>query len=401
MNKKSTPATDERLTEQTVQENLTDQTTQSNHVTTIATVVGVIAVFAGLIMSWPQWAPGGLGLSPQQETVTKTTDNTNTSLTIETTITQNAGKTLWDWLELLGVPLSLALLGYLFQDFQKGKEKREEKREKKREKEKEAYFEAEQNQKELLQKQREHEDRELQKFFAYEATQAQIKRDETNAKEDLLQGYFDRISEFLVDRNLFGIAAGIYRLKNNKMIERAEQEQELLDSSVDIIRAMTLAVLRRLGDDQDRKTSVIQFLLEIEIINRLNLSLSGADLRGTDLKKASLPKVNLSGANLTEANLEGANLEDANLEGAELKQAKLKESNLQGANLQRANLEEADLLSAHLENANLQDAHLTGAVLRHAKLDGADLSGANLDQVDLKMVDLDNAELNHTTFGSA
>ena len=59
MKKISTPATEESLTEQTVQENLTDQTTQSNHVTTIATVVGGIAVFAGLIMSWPQWAPGG------------------------------------------------------------------------------------------------------------------------------------------------------------------------------------------------------------------------------------------------------------------------------------------------------------------------------------------------------
>ena len=390
MEKPSTPATEENLTEQTVQETSTEQTTQGNHVTTIATVVGVIVIFSGLIISWPQWAPGGLGLGSQQETVTKTTKSADGEITTETTVTQNAGKTLWDWLELLGAPLSLALIGYLFQDFQKRKEQREKQRE--------AFFESKQKEqeerREELQQQREQKDRELQRFFAHKASQAQIQRDAINAKEDILQGYFDRISEFLVDRNLFGIATDIQRTGKTA-------DQELLDSSVDIIRAMTLAVLRRLGDDKDRKTSVIRFLLEIEIVNRLNLSLSGADLRGTDLKKASLPQVNLSGANMKEAQLEEANLEGANLERAELGKASLKNINLMGANLKRADLKEADLLSAHLENADLQYANLTGAILRHAKLDGTDLSVANLNKVDLKMVDLDNAKLNGTKFGSA
>lgn len=64
-----------------------------------------------------------------------------------------------------------------------------------------------------------------------------------------------------------------------------------------------------MNQDGKRKTSVIQFLIDVKIINHLKNYLKGADLSG-----ANLSDVNLSGANLEKANLEGAN--GANLKGA-------------------------------------------------------------------------------------
>jgi uncharacterized protein YjbI with pentapeptide repeats len=251
---------------------------------------------------WPQ----GWGIGPEKsisvETVEKDAQG-NLTKTVTTT-KHDDGKTLWDWLSVLGVPLSLAILGYWLQMLQQS-------------------------------------------------------RAEALAKEEILQGYFDRLSVLLVDKNLRAIA-----FKGN---QATDEERELLASAMDVIRARTLSILRRFENDPERKGSVMRFLIEADIISKLKL-----DLREVDLSSANLIRADLSGANLIRANLSGANLLSAHLSGSNLILA-----DLSGANLMHADFSDADLSGADLTGANnLEDDQLKTAKLCRTKL----LQGSTLDR---------------------
>jgi uncharacterized protein YjbI with pentapeptide repeats len=202
----------------------------------------------------------------------------------------------------------------------------------------------------------------------------------------------------LVDKNLLAIASKVYasETQENEGQQKSEatlEERELLDSAVNVIRARTLSILRRFENDSERKTDVIRFLIEADIVSKWKLDLSNAnmsgaklcganlrgakmrsvDLRGADLHKADLSSADLEGANLNGAFLREATLEKVNLSEADLSGADLIEAFLRGANLERANLSEADL-----SEANLFGTILTAADLRRAILTESDLRGANV-----------------------
>jgi len=127
-------------------------------------------------------------------------------------------------------------------------------------------------------------------------------------------------------------------------------------------------------------------------------NLSEADLTGADLRSANLSIADLTGANLSKANLTGARLIEANLFAAELGEADLSgallfKANLCGANLYRANLLHAELGSANLSGATLREAQLSGANLITANLTEADLSGADLITSNLVEADITNAKI--------
>jgi uncharacterized protein YjbI with pentapeptide repeats len=211
------------------------------------------------------------------------------------------------------------------------------------------------------------------------------------AKEEVLQVYFDRLSALLVDKNLLAIANNINSEEQEKS-QTTPEEQELLASAVDVIRARTLSILRRFENDEERKTSVIRFLIEADFISKLNLDLSGADLSKAILNGANLSKANLSGANLSLADLSkailiGTDLSKAILIGTNLSEANLSSNStnlsgadLSGANLSRANLFVANLSGADLSGANLSRANFNGANFRKVTLKGADLSWATLSE---------------------
>lgn len=286
-------------------------------------------IIAAITVSKPLLWPDGFGITADKSVTTTVEKDPQGKITktVETTKTDR-GKTLWDWLSLLGVPITLAILGYWLQQIQ---QKRAE---------------------EVAKDQRE------------------LAADET--KEEVLQVYFDRLSVLLVDKNLRAIAAKI----NSEKQENTLEEQELLDSAVDVIRARTLSILRRFENDKERKTSVIRFLIEADFISKLKLNLSHADLSHADLRETDL-----IGADLRDADLIGAYFIRADLRDAKLSHAKLNHANLVGANLGKVNLFLADLIGADLSNANLKDANLSGA----------DLSNANLKDVNLIGADLSNA----------
>lgn len=306
--------------------------------------------------------PGGWGIGKDQSVTTESVESVrkdakgNITKTIKT-IKYDEGKTLWDWLSLLGVPLSLAVLGLWFQWIQQ-KRSVELAHEQRARDEKIA-----------------HELRERDEKVAKE--QRELAAEET--KEEVLQVYFDRLSVLLVDKNLLAIAAKIYASETQEnegqqKIGATLEERELLDSAVHVIRARTLSILRRFENDRERKTSVIQFLIEADIVSKLKLNLRGANLSGVNLSGAFLVEVDLSGVNLSGANLHKAYLTGADLSDTDLTRADLSRAKMKGASLYRANFDGADLSRAYLFGANLSFAHITGADLFAADLKEADLT---------------------------
>jgi uncharacterized protein YjbI with pentapeptide repeats len=369
----------------------------------------VITVVIPKPLLWPQ----GWGIGPEKSITTTSIETVgkdaqgNPIKTVETT-KHDDGKTLWDWLSLLGVPLSLAILGFWLQTLQQNR----------------AVELAE------VQKKRDESFAQEQRDRAEKLAEEQRKIAADEAKEELLQVYFDRLSVLLVDKNLLAIA--------DKGNQATPEEQQLLDSSKNIVSARTLSILRRFENDPEPKASVIRFLIETDFISKLRLNLSRADLstailrfaalsganlgggifRSADLRQsdlstadlsyadfsiAKLSNADLNGANLTNANLRdaelintnfsGADLRHADFDGAKLSSAKLMDANLVFTNFANANLTRANLTNANLTNANLTNADLNIANLTNVNLTNADLSGAHLTNVNLTNADLSGARL--------
>jgi uncharacterized protein YjbI with pentapeptide repeats len=222
--------------------------------------------------------------------------------------------------------------------------------------------------------------------------------------EEALQAYFNQMADLLLKEKLSKLSSEEVR---------------------NVAKVRTLTVLR--GLDAKRKGSVLLFLKDSELIDReavidlngadlsgasiafasltrVNLgdaNLSGANLSGTNLSKSYLGGTNLSGANLSSANLGGADLFEANLSGANLTEAKLSEANVNGADLRRSCLNKADLRKADLSGANLNVGDLVGANLREANLGGAKLLGADLREADLSLADLSGTQIVKTELEKA
>jgi uncharacterized protein YjbI with pentapeptide repeats len=246
------------------------------------------------------------------------------------------GKTVWDLLQLLIVPLALAVIGL--------------------------WFAAQQDAR--------------QQQIETQRAEAERKLAVQRAQDEALQVYLNQMGSLLLGNGL-------------RKSEEGSEERTLA-------RARTLTVLGRL--DTSHKTPVLQFLVEADLVQRVEgrdpiISLTGADLSEADLFEADLSgahldDANLSGAYLRYAILSKAHLDDANLSGAGLRYAILSRANLFFANLFFANLSEAKLSGAVLKGADLSKANLTSANLSGADLSGADLSRADLSEADLRGADL-------------
>ena len=218
------------------------------------------------------------------------------------------------------------------------------------------------------------------------------------AQDEALQAYLDQISKLLLDKQR------PLQLSGKGEVVRT------------VARARTLTALTRL--DGSRKRSVLQFLYESDLVIK---DRAVVDLKGADLSDARLSAAELSTANLSEAALSGARLNAADLRGIDVSEAALSNADLSSANLHEANLSgadllEADLSAANLHEANLIEAELSRAILSSATLHRADLSGAdlrwakllrtnlheaNLSRVDLRWTDLSSANLHKANLDRA
>jgi uncharacterized protein YjbI with pentapeptide repeats len=267
-------------------------------------------------------------------------------LLAETFRAKNTGfetKTLWDWMDLLVIPVVLAVGAFYLNRSERAVERQ-------------------------IAENRANLEREI-------ASDRQ--------KEDALQTYIDRMAELLIDKKL-----------------RTTEIKEVQD----VARTRTITVMR--GMDPRRNSLIIQFLREANLVIDEYSILKGANLEYLDLSNVFLPEIILSTANLDHANLQKAflpfadmqmaslwdtNLQGAILTGVNLQQARLWEANLQEADFREANLQGAELMGANLQGADLKDANLQEAVLRGANLQGADLSNANLQKADMSHVNLQGA----------
>jgi uncharacterized protein YjbI with pentapeptide repeats len=102
------------------------------------------------------------------------------------------------------------------------------------------------------------------------------------------------------------------------------------------------------------------------------------------LHNAQMPNINLRHANLTDADLSGANFGGANFSGAILMGSDLKGANFINADLRGTYLINADLRGASLTLSNLSGSFLIDADLRDTDLRFANFKGADLRGVDLR-----------------
>ena len=232
-------------------------------------------------------------------------------------------KTLWDWMELLIIPVVLAGGAILLNRSERALERKTA------------------------------EDR------------ARLERDlaTDRQREAALQTYFDRMSELLLKE----------KLRTTKKVEVR-----------DVARTRTLSIMRVL--DTKRNEMVIQFLREAGLITDENsifirAIMNGINLEGLNLKGVNLKGANLEGANFQSARLEGANLEYTILERAILKDANLGWANLAGADLSNASLEDAYLAHANLQAAEMWEANLQGTVMWGANLKSAEVTPEQLAKV--------------------
>src|SRR5215208_2203937 len=231
------------------------------------------------------------------------------------------GKTVWNWLELLIVPLALAVIGLAFSVQQDARQQR-------------------------VENQRAEAEREL-------AVQ--------RAQDETLQAYLDQMSTLMLEKDL----------------RNSDEDSEVRT----LARARTLTVLKRL--DASRRAEIMQFLLEADLVRRVGGSAPVIELESAHLRDTSLVVANLSGAALKLARLSGANLLYADLSEADLRDADLRGANLNIARLRGADLRNADLTDANLRGADLRGAELRGAVLREANLrDAKGVTKNELDQAE-------------------
>ena len=280
-------------------------------------------------------------------------------------------KSLWDWMQLLIIPLVLAIGGFL-----------------------------------------------------YNRSHDQSERDNTidSQREATLQAYLDRMSELLQTHTLESE-------RNVLLIAQARTEAVLrtLDSAriASLLRFLSRAGLINLKIGNDLRGFDLSGVdlnginLENVYLQRTNLSsaelnnahlsnaqLAFAKLNNAELDHADLKNASMGGAHLNNAVLWGANLCKVKLFGADLRNANLGEANLSGADLSNADLSKAcfwkaDLRGANLKGANLENADLDSALLENAVLTEANLRGTDLSNVDLRKVVVTKEQLSKAKFDTA
>src|SRR5215212_7121561 len=167
------------------------------------------------------------------------------------TLREFGGQTVWAWLHLLSalaIPVVLAAAGL--------------------------WFTAQQDQRQQeIEGQRAKQAQKIEDQRAKAERKLAVQR----AQDEALQAYLDQMGTLLLERDL----------RSSTKDNTTEDSQEART----LARARTLTVLSRL--DPSRKTAVMQFLVEADLVQRVD---------GSD------PIISLRGANLRFAKLSGANL---------------------------------------------------------------------------------------------
>ena len=200
-------------------------------------------------------------------------------------------KTLWDWMGLLIVPATLGIGAFLLGKWQTDNERK-------------------------------------------------ITRD--NQRQAMLETYFDKMADLLLDDNL-----------------RTSESGDVHS----IARTRTLILFRQL--DGIRKGDALQFLYEAGLISGSEpvVQIIGLNLDGADLSGASIIGINLVGTTCTNTNFKDANLSEAILTGC-----LFNDSEMQAVNFSGALLDQAIFLGCNLVGAQFSEASLNMASFKNSSV---------------------------------
>jgi uncharacterized protein YjbI with pentapeptide repeats len=255
-----------------------------------------------------------------------------------------ADKTLWDWLDLLVVPVVLGVGGYL---------------------------------------------------FTRTENRSSLAIAEQRAQDETLQGYIDQMSQLMIEQGLRGTSTTddvsvSARARTLTVLRRLDGDR----------KASLLRFLHEAGLIDEGKTIIELGDADLSETNLFTPGI-GSVMRRATLKKAALAGVDLSHANLTLVVLTGSDLSGAELSNVMARGVHLEQTDLTDAAMLEADLVGAWLVGARLTGANMKWAVLRSANLRDAKLgntSGDPLKSALLVDADLSRADLTNADLTNVSF---
>jgi uncharacterized protein YjbI with pentapeptide repeats len=233
------------------------------------------------------------------------------------------GKTLWDWYQLLIIPVVLVVGGFLLN-------------------------------------------------FATSRTERGIALDKQ--REDVLQAYIDSMSQLLLEKNIRELtpehdeARKIARVRTLAVLPRLDGRRKR--SVLQFLKECNLILAGN---------SIVDLSgADMRNANLHQLDLTVADLSGAYVQDADLGRASLAGADLSKANMIHANLSGANLLGIYLSRAMLFGAKLTGADLTRANLQGAILQTILMDDDGRKVELLDEPNLLEADLSKVDLTEANL-----------------------
>ena len=221
------------------------------------------------------------------------------------------GKTLWDWAELLLIPVFLGLAAIWF-NYYAGKVSRE------------------------------------------------VALDQY--RETVLLKYFDDIAELIKNDELLSVVQNKDPYSPSRIV--AWQKTVATSRMIDLNRKNLLLDFLYYSDLIYNNTNYTKNVInlynsEFSNIDYKNSHLTNTNLRGVIFRDADLTGTRLYQANLSESNLQNAVLDNCNMFNADISKAELKGANLRGVNLQLANLEEAKITEKQLSNL----VGLAGAIM--------------------------------------
>jgi len=191
-----------------------------------------------------------------------------------------------------------------------------------------------------------------------------------NQREEALQEYMNKMLELLLVNDLR------HSSEDDEVRKIARVRTVTVLRKLDPVRKASVLQFLQETDLLNKDKRVV----ELVGVDLGGARLSGANLNGVTLSEANLSGANLSGTYLNDADLRGADLKKADLSEANLgwsilsgparSRIFLGPSNLSGANLSGVNLSDIDLSTINLSNANLSNTKLSRADLRGANLSG-------------------------------
>lgn len=252
------------------------------------------------------------------------------------------GKYLWDWLEIIIVPLVLTLIG--------------------------VYFNARQKKVEIEN--------------ATETEKRRTIQNQIKEQESELSRYFEKINDLI--------------LRDGLAKESASLEVK------SIARSMTTEIFQRISIEYAPK--VINYLYENHLIGKENckVNLSGVALARIDLSERNLNNVNLSGIKIYAGNLSGtdfsnSNLSDAVLFECNLRNSKFTNTDITATDLKNCNLVLADFRNAQGSRADFSYTHMYETVFENANLHKSEYFQSRMIQVNFQKANLSGAIFSQAT----